>query len=447
MTPIPDNSSFPAVHTTTEPLEGNYFVAAYPPFSCWTPEATDHALGILKTPPAPQSTPPLGLYVHIPFCAKRCDFCYYLSFDDRLQQVDEYVEALSSELSHYAKMAAIAGRRPTVIYFGGGTPSLLSAEQIVGLLKSLQDLLPWDQVEEATFECAPKTVTAEKLRVLRESGITRLSLGAQQLDDDILGQNGRIHLTEDVHRAFELAKAQGFPVINIDLIVGLVGETEASFHKSLQQTIQLAPQSVTIYQLEIPFNTPLYAQLRAGPSAPTIADWNTKRERLKRAFETLERHGYHVTSGYAAVQDPARHRFVYQQQQYHGADLLGLGVASFSYLAGVHFQNRTSIDDYLKCVREGALPIERAFALDQDERMTREFLLQLKLGRLSADYFRRKFATEITERFGPQLQQLIKAQWITLSGDTVELTRDGLLRVDRILPTLYPARFRTGRYS
>jgi len=433
-------------------MEGNYFVAAYPPFSCWTRDSIGQANETLNTQPDSVNHTPLGLYIHIPFCEKRCDYCYYLSFDDKLHQAPSYIDAVIHELSIYAHMPAIAGRKPTFIYVGGGTPSILSARQIQKLLEGLQTALPWDHIEEATFECAPKTVTANKLKMLRQAGITRLSIGAQQLNDDILRANGRVHLTDDIYRAFARARDAAFPVINLDLIVGLVHETDATFYASLEQVIELAPESVTIYQLEIPLNTPLYKQLSSqshidSSKTPPIADWNKKRRRLVQAFSILEDHGYNVASGYSAVRDLKKHRFVYQQDQYHGADLLGLGAASFSYLAGTHYQNRTSLESYMKCLDRGTLPIERAYALSDSERETREFLLQLKLGRLSIDYFRRKFGIEIGEQFEKPLKRCIGLNWLTIQDDNILLTREGLLRVDRIIPEFYPDQFRVARYS
>ncbi|MBI4472400.1 MAG: coproporphyrinogen III oxidase family protein, partial [Acidobacteria bacterium] len=338
-----------------EPLTGNYFVANYPPFSCWTESEVPHFRRSLEQ--SPDAAEELGLYVHIPFCVDRCQYCYYLAYDDRPRSMDQYVDALARELRGYVSYPALAGRELAFVYFGGGTPSMLPPVLLRTMLDRLKDCFSWRYAREVTFECAPRSVTREKLGLLRDAGVTRISLGAQQLDDTVLRLNGRVHLTADVEQAYDLIRRGGFDVVNVDLIVGLVGETEESFHRSLERLIRLAPDSVTIYQLEIPHNTPLYRALRDTKLVHPLPDWSLKRERLARGFSRLEVEGYTVRSAYTAVRDPRRHAFVYQDRQYRGADLLGIGVSSFSYIAGWNQQNLASFESYLNTVSQDELPL------------------------------------------------------------------------------------------
>ena len=429
-----------------EPLEGSYFISTYPPFSTWSTGETDSVRMVLQTPPSDPR--PLGLYVHVPFCAKRCRYCYYLSYADRpSEQIEEYLDAVAREADMYRRTPALAGRRPEFVYFGGGTPSLLTAAQIARLFGALRGNFSWDGVREVTFECAPQTVTQERIDALRDGGVTRLSLGIQQLDDDILRRNGRVHLTADVERAWPIVRRAGFDVVNVDLIVGLVGETERTFFDSLERVIDMAPESVTIYQLEIPLNTPLYRDLIGDKLESRPPNWNVKHRRLMQAFDRLEAAGYTLRSGYAAVRDPERHRFVYQDAQYRGADLLGLGASSFSYLDGTHYQNLASLKSYLDAVESGKLPLGRAHVLTDEQRLIREFVLQLKLGRVRSDYFRTNFGIEIAERFRKPLDRLSHRGQLTVDDDGVILTRDGLARVDRLIPEFYLPEHQRARYS
>jgi oxygen-independent coproporphyrinogen-3 oxidase len=167
---------------------------------------------------------------------------------------------------------------------------------------------------------------------------------------------------------------------------------------------------------------------------------------LARAFELLEGHGYSVRSAYAAVRDPRQGRFVYQEAQYHGADLLGTGVASFSYFNGVHYQNHTSLERYLGSVSDGRLPHARACVLGDEERLVREFVLQLKLGRVSARDFQEKFGVAIDQHFAVPLEACAKRGWVRSNDYGVELTRSGLLRVDRLIPAFYLPRHRSANY-
>jgi oxygen-independent coproporphyrinogen-3 oxidase len=251
---------------------GNYFVANYPPFSAWKPEHLSAAHAALNTKPEPAT--PLGLYLHIPFCRKRCKFCYFRVYTDKnARDVETYTDALIKEVELYAKVPLIGGRPLTYVYFGGGTPSYLSATQLRDLMTRLKAILPWEGAEEVTFECEPGTLQQHKLETLREMGVTRLSLGVENFDPKILEFNGRAHLEEETHRAWGWARELGFDQINLDLIAGMVGETWDNWKQCVSKTLALSPDSVTIYQMELPYNTVFSKELRVlgqdePPSAP-----------------------------------------------------------------------------------------------------------------------------------------------------------------------------------
>ena len=444
----PRQVDLPLSSEVLEPVEGNYFVSAYPPFLHWKKEETGAVRHLLATAARSTCDVRFGLYVHIPFCAHRCQYCYYRSYAGKSRdEMDRYLDAVLDELAIYGVTPALAGRKLDFVYFGGGTPSLLSAEQIDRLMRSIQEIFPWTDESEVTFECAPKTTTERKLAVLHATGVTRISLGVQQLDDAVLKKNDRIHLVHDVERAYSAIQHVGFQTVNLDLMVGLVDETEQSFRKSLERVVEMQPDSVTIYQMEIPKNTPLYHALCDGDLESEPATWDVKRARLAHAFARLEQAGYTVRSAYAATRGPEKDRFLYPYDQYHGADLLGIGVASFSYLSGVHYQNFASLDEYLASLATDQLPLYRAYPLDGDERLVREFVLQLKLGTIEAQYFRDKFDVEICERFAEPLGRLAHQGWLTVDRHGVSLTREGLLRVDRFIPEFYLSQHSNERYE
>lgn len=415
---------------------GKYFICAYPPFGLWKPDAADAARSVLSS--EAKSSEVLGLYVHFPFCVRRCDYCYYKSYADSTHSDRErYLDSLDRELALYSEMPAIAGRKVKFVYFGGGTPSLLTADQIRKLLDSVKRYFPWGEVEEATFECAPDSVHPDKLDALKLGGVTRISLGVQQFDDRVLEANGRVHRVHSIERAYRAIRERAFPTVNIDLMVGLVGETDATFQHSIERTLTLEPEGVTIYQLEIPHNTPLYRAVQDRTAAVALAPWDVKHQRLGAAMRCLVDSGYALRSAYAAVRDLERDQFLYQDAQYRGADLLGLGVASFSYFSGVHYQNASTVDEYYAPLERGELPLERAYALTREEQMAREFLLQLKLVRVSREYFRRKFGVDIIARFSPALQEFRRQGMLTWDDRTLSVTMAGLPRVDRMIRAMY----------
>src|SRR5687768_9036907 len=256
---------------------GSYFVANYPPFSVWTSAAaaTDGRAALASRP----ADVPLGLYLHIPFCRKRCHFCYFRVYTDKnAREVEQYLDVLAREWDLYQQTRALAGRPLNFVYFGGGTPSFLSTRQLESLVTRLTAASSWDEAEEITFECEPGTLTEAKLDSIRRMGVTRLSLGVENFDDRILELNGRAHRSPEIDKTFQYARTIGFPQINIDLIAGMLGESDENWTACIQRTLDLAPDSITIYQMELPYNTTISGDLLKGTGQfrEPLATWPTK---------------------------------------------------------------------------------------------------------------------------------------------------------------------------
>jgi len=435
------------VRLDEETTVGNYFISNYPPYSFWTQDHVSEAHAALERPPAPGTI--LGVYLHIPFCRKRCHFCYFKVYTDKdAKEIERYLEATIQELTLYAQKPFIGSRTPNFVYFGGGTPSYISSRQLSRLVDAMKKLLPWDEAEEVTFECEPGTLTEGKLKVIQELGVTRLSLGIENFDDSILEINGRAHGAKDIFRSYDYARSIGFAQINIDLIAGMMGETTGNWQECVRNTVALAPDSVTIYQMEIPYNTTIFKDMQAsGKRVAPVADWKTKREWVSYAFSELEKAGYSIASAYTAVKDPGRTRFLYRDLLWTGADMIGLGVASFSHVGGTHFQNESEFRSYIARLHQGALPIHRALTPTPEERMIREFILQMKLGHVHTGYFQGKFGVDIQQRFAGPLSQLQDQGFLALDEDSLRLNRDGLLQVDRLLHEFFLPQHRNARYT
>jgi oxygen-independent coproporphyrinogen-3 oxidase len=389
-----------------ETRAGNYFVSNYPPFSFWGTDRVADAHAALQRKPKPDTV--LGLYMHVPFCRKRCHFCYFRVYTDKnASDIQSYLDAAIQELTLYSQQPFIDGRKPKFVYFGGGTPSYLSTRQLTHLTDTMKSLLPWDEAEEVTFECEPGTLNEVKLQFLRDMGVTRLSLGVEHFVERILKLNGRAHGEKEIPRAYDFARSVGFPQINIDLIAGMMGDTDEMWQYCIDRTIEMQPDSVTIYQMEIPYNTTIYQEMKAqGHEVAPVAEWSKKREWVRNAFAQLEAAGYTISSAYTAVKDPSKTRFLYRDHLWRGADLIGLGVASFSHVGGTHYQNEHNWGPYIEPLEAGRLPIYRALTPTDDERLIREFVLQFKLGHLNAGYFQEKFGVDVRERFAEPLQRL-----------------------------------------
>jgi oxygen-independent coproporphyrinogen-3 oxidase len=427
---------------------GSVFVSNYPPYSSWQAENVSEAHRALAEPPRPEV--PLGLYLHIPFCRRRCKFCYFRVFVDKnADEIQSYLDALAREVELLSATAAVEGRPLKFIYFGGGTPSYVAIKHLRGLLDRVQAVLPWDQVEEVTFECEPGTLTEPKVAAYRELGITRLSLGIEHFDDEILRDNGRAHVSKEIYRVLPWIRAQEFPQLNVDLIAGMVGDNWDSWRETVKKVIDVDADSVTIYQMELPYNTVYSQGILEGDRSP-VANWETKRAWNDYAIDELTAVGYEVSSAYTLVKNRGQKasRFVYRDALWHGADMLGTGVASFGHMSGVHVQNAPNWSRYLEALGRDELPIERARRNSDTERLTRELILQMKLGELDLGYFRKKFEIDPYETFRPAFERLVSEGFVDqLDSERVRLTRSGLLQVDSLLPGFYDEQFQNARYT
>ncbi len=422
---------------------GSYFIANYPPFSFWRAEDVPAVEEVLDR----ESSAPLGLYVHIPFCRKRCKFCYFRVYTDKnSRDIEAYLEAVTKELELLSRRRAL--ERPLrFVYFGGGTPSFLSAAQIETLVEGLTKSVSWNSAEEVTFECEPGTLSRAKVKALAGIGVTRLSLGVENFGDEVLEENGRAHLSAEIYRAWEWIEEASFPSVNVDLIAGMVRETDDNWDRCIEKTVALAPASVTVYQMELPFNTVYSREMLESDGRSRVATWSQKREWVRRAHARLKEAGYQVSSGYTLVRDPERTKFVYRDALWRGADMLGTGVASFSHVSGVHYQNLDRFDEYVEALDEGRLPISRALRVSDRERLIRELVLQMKLGSLDAGYFRYKFGASILEEFRAPFTSLRDEGYLDWNQDRIELTSEGLLRVDSLLPAFFLPQHRGARYT
>lgn len=427
---------------------GSVFVSNYPPFSVWDDNTVVDARRVFDQPP--REDVPLGLYLHVPFCRKRCKFCYFKVYVDKnAGEIQRYLDCLAREVEIYAETKA-AERPLRFVYFGGGTPSYIAVKHLETLLQRVKAAMPWDAVEEVTFECEPGTLTESKVAAYRELGITRLSLGIENWNDEILRENGRAHVTKEIHRVLPWIRAQEFPQLNVDLIAGMVGETWDSWRDSVARTIEIEPDSVTIYQMELPFNTVYSKGILDGGQSP-VADWETKRAWNDYAIEEMKAAGYDVSSAYTMVrrrEGEPKPRFVYRDSLWHGADMFGTGVASFGHMSGFHIQNVASWNDYLAKLEAGEFPLGRAYETSANDRLTRELILQMKLGEVRLGEFREKFDIDPYEHFRDAFEHLRAEGYVeSVDSEHARLTRTGLLQVDRLLPSFYDERFRDVRYT
>lgn len=434
--------------TNTSKTEvGSYFISNYPPFSQWSESELVEVQTAFSQPPVPET--PLGLYLHIPFCRKRCKFCYFKVFTDQnAQEIEAYVAALCREIELVSQLPVMGGRPFRFVYFGGGTPSFLSSRQLTSLVDRLRANISWDDAEEVTFECEPGTLQEPKIRTLKDLGVTRLSLGVENFTDSVLEENGRAHLSKEVYRAWDWIQQANFDNVNIDLISGMVGEDWDNWKFNIREAIRLSPDSVTIYQMELPFNTVYSKDILGNKIETPVADWETKRAWLDYAFDEFLAAGYKISSAYTVVKDNDKVNFSYRDNLWQGSDLLATGIASFGHISGVHYQNKADMKQYQTDLIElGKLPLGRAMRPTPHQLLIREMILQLKRGFLEIPYFQDKFGVNIVEQWGDEFQQHQADGMLTIEPDKIRLTRQGFLHADALLPCFFEPEHRGVRYT
>ncbi len=426
---------------------GSVFISNYPPYSQWSADALDDVRAAMALPPINDN--PLGLYLHIPFCRKRCKFCYFKVFTDvNAVEVQRYVDALCDEISMVSKLPVMGDRPFRFVYFGGGTPSFLSPKQLTKLADRLHEHITWDGAEEVTFECEPGTLSETKVKTLREQlGVTRISLGIENFNDKLLEDNGRAHLSKQVFAAWEWIEAANFPNVNIDLIAGMVGETWDNWRENIRRTIEMSPESVTIYQMELPFNTIYSKDMLGNKTESPVAPWQTKRDWVDFAFDELIAAGYKISSGYTLVKDTGKVNFSYRDNLWRGADLIATGIASFGHARGVHYQNIPHMPEYLSTIEAGNLPLGRGYVPTPHQSLIREMILLLKRGFVERDYFQDKFDADIVADWQGVWDRYVEQGFVEIDQQQVRLTREGLLRVDSLLAAFFEPEHQNVRYT
>jgi putative oxygen-independent coproporphyrinogen III oxidase len=391
------------------------FIAGYPPFEYLE----------LENPTKMWDKPRFGLYLHLPYCRKRCTFCFYKVYTNRhLLPMEDYLSALHREIDMYGARPEIRGRKVNTIYFGGGTPTTLSPEQMRSLAAKLRENFDISPDVEWTVEGEPATLDAERAHTLREIGVTRLSIGVQSFNEALLDRNGRSHGAEHAFKAVALARENKFPVINIDLMSGMIDETPETWDASLDTLIGIRPEHVSIYRMEVYKNTLLYAAGFTGPGVGGIPTDEQELVQWHRAVERLESAGYSQAAGHAFILKP-EHNHWHRVDMWSTGELLGMGVSSFSYFNGTVFQNSSKWDEYVGAAREGRSAVKRSIRLSSRGVMAREVVLGLKLHRLERAPFRARHGFDFVELYGTRFQELEREGLLTISDDAVELTRRG----------------------
>ncbi len=374
------------------------------------------------------------LYVHIPFCVKKCHYCAFISHNPEKGERAEYPALLLREMLLHAP----AARPLDSIYFGGGTPSLLHPLQIARLLEKFAVYFGLSADAEITLEVNPGTMSRNSIKEFRDAGITRISLGIQSFDDAFLARLGRIHTTEQSRQAFHDAREAGFANISIDLIHSLPGQSLDQWRAELRHAIQLSPEHVSIYGLTIEEGTPFARSYPAN--SPELADDDLSADMFELADELLTSAGFehYEIANYARSGYLSQHNSGYWKRDGY----LGLGVAAHSFLRdgyGVRFSNPDNLEEYRRGVTSGRLTRVGACQLMQAEAMSEFMFLGLRLAEgVDLRAFEREFGRVFESVYGTIAADLVRFGFLIQNGRVLTLTSRGILLSNQVFEKFLP---------
>lgn len=372
------------------------------------------------------------VYIHIPFCVKKCSYCDFLSFGNASEEAGlkaAYVKALCSEISAFKGRAA--DRCVTSVFLGGGTPSVMQSEYIKQIFDSLNDAFDISRTAEISIECNPGTVSAEKLETYRECGINRISFGLQSTDDGDLQVLGRIHSFEDFLESYRLARKAGFKNINIDLMSAIPGQTIEKWTENLKRAVELKPEHISAYSLIIEEGTPFYDMYGGMDSMGKLPlpDEDAEREMYYITKELLGAHGYerYEISNYSGKGRECRHNCGYWQ----GTDYAGFGLGAASLFEGYRYSDTSDIKKYISCEWMDG---ESVHLLSEKERIEEFMFLGLRMSKgVSAAEFKNRFNRDIEEIYGGRIKMLSENRLLLFDNGRWRLTDYGVDLSNRVL--------------
>jgi oxygen-independent coproporphyrinogen-3 oxidase len=363
-----------------------------------------------------QQEPPRALYVHIPFCKSRCFYCDFTTYVAPKEAVANYLNQLVRE---FDLLAPLAADPLETVYFGGGTPTLLTAAQWRWLMRELRQRFVIAPRAEITVEANPGTVDAEKLAALLEAGVNRISFGAQSFNDRLLLAIGRLHDADAVRHSIALARAAGFERINVDLMFGLPEQSLGDVQESVQQLMELGVRHVSAYWLKVEPGTP-FAEWQAQGALPLPGE-DEEAAMYEEVRQALTTHGlvHYEVSNFAEPGEESRHNLVYWRNEPY----LAAGVGAHGYVGDVRYENVRSLADYADRIGRGLRPVEAEARVSVAESLENTMMLGLRLREgVSRERFLARHGVEMTDAFGDVIDRLVKRRLLEWADDHVRLT-------------------------
>jgi len=392
----------------------------------------------INTSPIQELLQTVSLYLHIPFCHTRCHYCDFNTYAGMLPLREPYVRALITEIELFGQLAQLANgtpRRSRTIFFGGGTPSLLTVEQITRLLAACRKAFAVDHKAEITLEANPGTLSFKQLTGLRAAGINRLSLGSQSFDAELLHTLGRIHTPEEIVNALSNARTAGFRSINLDFMFGLPGQTMHHWKTTLDRALALHPEHFSLYSLIIEEGTLFHTWTNEGRIIP--GDEDLCADMYEYADERLQAEGYenYEISNWALPGHQSRHNLTYWQN----LPYIGMGAGAHSFFGGRRFSNILDPQEYIQLLKKQQRPEVDGELIDRIQEMSETAFLALRTAQgLHLPTFEERFAEPFTQFVGTRLRTVEEAGLLEQEHEWIRLSKRGRLLGNEVFLRLLP---------
>ena len=391
-----------------------------------------------KTEPIQQLLETVSLYVHIPFCHTRCHYCDFNTYAGMLPLREPYVRALLTEIGMAGALTKLPGgkpRRSRTIFFGGGTPSLLSVSQVSRILDACYNNFAVDEDAEITLEANPGTLSREQLVGLRAAGVNRLSMGAQSFDAELLKTLGRIHSPKDITQAVRDAQAAGFTSINVDFMFGLPGQTMRHWRETIDRALDLHIEHLSLYSLNIEEGTPFYTWTHEGRITP--GDEDLCADMYEYADERLHAAGYvnYEISNWSLPGFQSRHNLTY----WHNLPYIGMGAGAYSSFGGRRFSNVREPAEYIRVLKAQQWPEVESETVDKAQAMSETAFLALRTAQgLHLPTFEQRFALPFAQFAGDRLHMVEEAGLLERETEWLRLSKRGRLLGNEVFLRLLP---------
>ena len=362
----------------------------------------------------------LGLYIHIPFCVTKCKYCDFNSFKIDLNEKIKYLNYLGEEMKLYKE--EIKNREIDSVFVGGGTPSILNENEINILFEKIKENFNIKSNAEITMECNPGTLTLNKLKAMKKSGVNRLSIGLQAVQNHHLKYIGRIHTFEEFEKNYHDAKQMGFDNINIDLMYALPNQSREDWMESLEKVVKLNPTHISAYSLILEENTELFKMYERDEF--NLLDENTDIEMYEYTIDYLKSHGYnqYEISNYAKDNFECKHNVLYWKCE----EYVGIGASASGYFNGIRYNNICELDNYEKMILEGEKPIEWEEKLSIKDEIEESIFLGLRMNEgIQISDFKEKYNFDFEKEYKNEIEKLSKMEQIEIDNNLMKLTQKG----------------------